>query len=120
METRRAVLALLHGASVILAGRRKMKINGSNVMMGSRFPRRVCVTEKRYVAAVPVGSKVGDILVAVLGVSVPFVLRVSSAGGGGSAGPLRGRLVGECYCHGMMDREALNLGRGAEDLTLVK
>ncbi|KAK3945750.1 heterokaryon incompatibility protein-domain-containing protein [Diplogelasinospora grovesii] len=125
METRRAVVGRLHEAPVIFGE--------------ASFPRRVCVTEKGYLSAVPVHSKPGDVLVAILGTSVPFVLRpagtAAAEDGEDEEGPIRQdapprppppnhklcyQLVGECYCHGMMDQEALELqGCGPESFTLI-
>lgn len=65
--------------------------------------RRLCVTEDGAIwGAAPSNTVPGDQVFVLLGCSVPVVLRWSSDN--------EYRLVGECYCHGMMDGEALRLG----------
>jgi Heterokaryon incompatibility protein (HET) len=123
MEMWRAIIGSAHEAEVIFGQ--------------ESFPRRVCVTKKGYLTAVPIHSEPGDIVVAIFATSVPFVLRAAEAveyrdvgNGGGEvelsareasvpAGRMAYRLVGECYCHGMMDREAFELGHGQETFTII-
>jgi len=77
------------------------------------FSRRLAVTVDGYLAAVPALTEPGDVIVAVLGAQVPFVLRPASATGQAVDASIY-RLVGECYAHGMMDGEAFRLGREEE------
>lgn len=123
MERWRAIIGSAHEAEVIFGQ--------------ESFPRRVCVTKEGYLAAVPMHSQPGDIVVAIFATPVPFVHRaaeaveyrgVGNAGGedelsareaSAPAGSMVYRLVGECYCHGMMDREAFELGHGQERFTII-
>ncbi len=85
--------------------------------------RRVCVTRKGLIGAVPAAAREGDDVVVFGGMAAPAVLRRLPDGedtgdgenfvGGDcedvvSAGATRRRVyVGECYVHGIMDGEAL-------------
>ncbi|KAF4627488.1 hypothetical protein G7Y89_g10667 [Cudoniella acicularis] len=125
MEKWREVIGSVHDADVIF--------------QAESFPRRVCVTKYGYLAAVPMGSQPGDVVAALFAMSVPFVLRPSEIARGhgihgidedgnkallapGTTAPSSNvkhyQLVGECYCHGMMDREAFKLGHEQESLDL--
>jgi hypothetical protein len=64
------------------------------------------VTERRYVGIVPPTAQVGDDILIFDGGAVPFLVRKSESR------PGLGRLVGECYVHGLMSGEA----RGLEGL----
>ncbi|KAK1752662.1 heterokaryon incompatibility protein-domain-containing protein [Echria macrotheca] len=59
-----------------------------------------CVTENGFMGRVPVGTRVGDQVVVLLGAKVPFVLRKYEDCDGFY-------LIGECYVHGVMDGELL-------------
>lgn len=70
--------------------------------------RTLGVTEKSYLAMLPVGVRVGDEVAVLSGRRVPFVLRAE----GGSC-----KLVGACYVHAMMDGEVFGTeGSGFDDL----
>lgn len=74
---------------------------------------RFCVTDNRCAGLVPPRAEEGDTVVIFHGLSVPFI--ISSRG-------LEGlhRLVGECYIHGSMYGEALELPHAEEmDFFLV-
>ena len=74
--------------------------------------RKFLVSEKySWIGLAPMAAQVGDIICVLYGCSVPVVLRVS--GSRGSAKQCQ--LVGECYVHGMMDGEALELGGAQEE-----
>jgi hypothetical protein len=126
MEEWRAVIGSAHEADVIF--------------QIESFPRRVCITKHGHLAAVPMDSQRSDVVVALFAMSVPFVLRASeiarghyihSTGGNGSKALLAPgtaalsshakyyRLVGECYCHGMMDREAFKIGHEQEVFEII-
>ncbi|PVH72680.1 HET-domain-containing protein [Cadophora sp. DSE1049] len=62
---------------------------------------RVCKTESGFVGLVPMGSRVGDLVVVFGGGAMPFVLRPSEEIEAGF------RLVGGCYVHGLMRGEAV-------------
>lgn len=68
------------------------------------YPRRFCVTAEGRIGLVPHNALAGDLVVVLHGAQVPFVIRPSAATGGRQY-----ELVGECYVHGLMDGEALNL-----------
>ena len=64
------------------------------------------ITQKGYVGMGPPDSKTGDVVVVLIGSRVPFVLRPSDVG--------KFFLVGEAYCHGVMDGEILGTGAQAK------
>ncbi|OJD35303.1 heterokaryon incompatibility protein [Diplodia corticola] len=75
----------------------------------------------------PGGARVGDRVVVVEGVGVPFVVREvegeegeEEEEGGEGRGERRWRLVGECYVHGIMDGEVMGMeGVPRVDVVLV-
>lgn len=102
------------------------------------FPRRVFATAKGYLVAAPSDSMPGDIVVAIFGARVPFVLRpvrLEETRGQTPFPPLISdkvynqiksegydfvhRLVGECYVHGMMDGERLKPGDDGQSFLIV-
>jgi hypothetical protein len=70
--------------------------------------RRFCITHGGRMGLVPDGTLVGDTVGVFLGAEVPFVLRKASSF---SRKHRRVQLVSECYIHGLMDGEALELGQ---------
>lgn len=65
---------------------------------------------------VPEGSISGDTICIIHGASVPFVLRSKPQNIGSNTDY---QLVGDCYVHGIMDGEALKLGKSTEEFTIV-
>ncbi|MCJ1458322.1 hypothetical protein MMC28_008693 [Mycoblastus sanguinarius] len=63
--------------------------------------RRFCVTRDGYMGLVPARASKGDDVCVFLGGTVPFLTRKTDGG--------NGSLVGECYIHGLMDGEALDV-----------
>jgi hypothetical protein len=63
--------------------------------------KRSFVTVSGYVGMAPAETEPGDLVVVLLGAAIPYVLRSSAN---------KWHLVGECYCDGVMDGEALNSG----------
>ncbi|KAG7291152.1 hypothetical protein NEMBOFW57_001164 [Staphylotrichum longicolle] len=77
----------------------------------ARHVRRRCfVSEQGHVGLGPVGMRVGDVVVVPVGASVPVVLRP----GPGPGGVGDWTYVGEAYCHGFMDGEALKGGEAKD------
>jgi hypothetical protein len=83
-----------------------------SVKFGALFPncafgRKLCITERGYIGAVPPFSRKGDIIHLIGGAQVPFVLRPVSTPERWSKDPSTGgfKLVGEPYLHGVMDGE---------------
>ena len=68
--------------------------------------RVLFVTQQGYVGLAPHGAKVGDEVAIMLGGDVPLLLRRV---GHGLNGP-EFHLLGECFVHGLMFGEALNMG----------
>ena len=62
------------------------------------------VTEHGQMGLGPRLMRQRDLVCVLLGSGVPFVLREVSGGGSGDGWY---ELVGECYCHGIMDGEAV-------------
>ena len=80
-------------------------IHIDSVFSDVTFGRCMITTIEGSIGFAPVGSEPGDVVVAVLGGSVPFVLRPTGAG--------RGRrreytFIGDAYVHGVMDGEAFD------------
>lgn len=82
----------------------------------SSTPRRVASTNTGYIAAVPEYAQSGDLIVALFGADVPFVLRPTK---GPDALEKPYILVGECYVHGAMDGEALEACQAEEWFDLI-
>lgn len=107
------------------------------------FQRNFCITERGYMGMVPKYAELGDDICLIYGAQVPFVLRALRSGLEESAEheiDEKGeeseerkvskeddvdegknqlyQLVGECYVHGMMDGEGLNLGETEQDFTI--
>jgi hypothetical protein len=73
--------------------------------------KRFAASSDGYLASVPASSLPGDVVCVVMGAAVPFVLRPLGDGY---------QLIGECYMHGLMYGEALEMtGLEVETLTLV-
>ena len=70
--------------------------------------KRFGVTRDGYTALLPGRAKYEDIICVFLGATVPFVIRRKASG--------NYLLVGECYVHGLMDGEALDLVLDREEL----
>ena len=90
--------------------------------------RRLCVTDEGWLGMAPSRAQKGDLVVVLLGCSVPVVLRRRHSDGNGK-GKGKGKegegaleFVGECYLHGFMNGEALEGVRegrlGVESLRL--
>ncbi|KAK5032098.1 hypothetical protein LTS07_004720 [Exophiala sideris] len=62
---------------------------------------RNCLTSKGYICRAPRGVEEGDFVAVFEGVEVPFLLR--------PVGRDQYRLMGNCYCHGIMYGEALDM-----------
>jgi Heterokaryon incompatibility protein (HET) len=101
------------------------------------FQRNFCITEMEYMGMVPKYAAVGDDICLIYGAQVPFVLRAINGDKEGRGEHETGEdietneeddgneeskkvyeLVGECYIHGMMDGEGLNLGNTETDFTI--
>ena len=67
--------------------------------------RRLGITDDYLMGVFPKRTQVGDVIVIVLGAAKPFVFRpVGNAH----------ILIGECYVHGIMDGELININEGTE------
>lgn len=64
--------------------------------------RKFGTTSKRYIGLFPRGTRPGDQIGVLLGVHVPFVVRPW-----GTSGSFQ--LIGECYVHGIMDGEVIQM-----------
>lgn len=83
-------------------------------VMGGKI-RRLMVTKEGHIGVAPRRAQKGDIVCVLYGCSVPIVLR--SCDTDYESTNLR-KFVGECYVDGMMDGEALNLGKEVEDFII--
>lgn len=67
--------------------------------------RRFFITREGYMGLGPLNIEPGDLVCILLGAQVPFVLRAVKDGH---------KLMGECYCHGIMNGEAVRQADGGE------
>lgn len=82
----------------------------SNYMQGMlrTVHMRPFLTTEGYVGMAPATAEAGDVVVVLQGGQAPFVVRDTGTGTGKGKGKYyRYRLLGEAYCHGIMDGEAL-------------
>ena len=66
--------------------------------------RLFCSTNKRYMGLVPYNAHIGDQICVLPGISAPLVLRREK-----SMPDVTYRLIGDCYIHGLMDGEAIDM-----------
>jgi hypothetical protein len=73
------------------------------------FSRRLFITRDGYIGLGPGTTQAGDAVYVLRGSNVPFVLRQSEAQNSrlkeGAGDISMFTLVGDCYIHGVMDRE---------------
>lgn len=75
--------------------------------------RRFGTTSKRYMGLLPRGTKEGDEICIFSGGHIPFVVRRHASSS-------LYQLVGECYVHGIMNGEAMQMtGLGMKDIELI-
>ena len=84
------------------------------VMEHSEIPEQDGQTRTgRYMGLAPQGSEVGDLVCVILGCPVPLLLRAVEEGkndsGAGTVDSQRYRLLGECYVHGFMNGEVMDM-----------
>ena len=91
---------------------------GDESLFASRFyPRRLAATHMGYIGMVPKGTKKNDIIVLFYGAEVPFVLR-PKLNNTEEGSELEYQIVGECYLHGAMDGEGLDIGHEEHDFVI--
>jgi hypothetical protein len=77
------------------------------------YKRRLFFTQEGYIGLAPKGARVGDQIYLLFGAEVPYVLRRK----GDDLQTFE--VVGECYCHGIMEGEMLAAGRTPSELKIV-
>ena len=77
------------------------------------YKRRLFFTQEGYICLAPKGARVGDQIYLLFGAEVPYVLRRKGDG------LQTFEVVGECYCHGIMEGEMLAAGRTPLELKMV-
>ncbi|KAF4563714.1 hypothetical protein EYR36_002955 [Pleurotus pulmonarius] len=82
--------------------------------MVAMFYRRPFAGERGFVGLGPSELQVGDVVCVLHGARVPFVLRPCQDGEGKQYS-----LVGECYCDGIMDGEALKMGLEEDEFRIT-
>ncbi|KAG9218082.1 hypothetical protein CCMSSC00406_0010241 [Pleurotus cornucopiae] len=83
-------------------------------LMSAIWFRKPFTGKGGFVGVGPLEMEIGDVVCVLYGAMVPFVLRPIN----NSEGSLY-TLVGECYCDGIMDGEALEMGLGEEVFRIV-
>lgn len=68
--------------------------------------RQFCITERGFIGWVPAGTQPGDLICIFYGGKYPYVLR--------PAGETYYSFIGECYVHGVMHGEALDMNDSEE------
>ena len=87
---------------------REIQIASARAMTNRRFAS----TSRGYLGALPRGTRPGDRIVVFKGGAVPFVVR--------RHGPTASQLIGECYVHGIMRGEVIDMENiPYETVTLV-
>ncbi len=72
----------------------------------------LCLTSKGYICRAPITVATGDVVAVFAGVEVPYLLRPK--------GQNQYQLIGNCYCHGIMYGEALNIpGHELVDIEII-
>ena len=71
--------------------------------------QKLAVTKEGYMAILPTMAKVGDMVLIVCGRRCPLVLRRKGGGAYEGVGGTCYELMGECYVHGIMDGEMMNV-----------
>ena len=77
--------------------------------------RRLITTDRGYIGIALDIVAQGDAVAVLFGCSMPMVLRKQ---GGDSQGEVYWRIIGECYIHGIMDGEAMDLGIPSRNIIL--
>lgn len=101
----------VHGATMEMA-------QGSERYSSAWAPvgeRVLFTTQNGYLGLGPPGLEADDIICIIHGAATPFAIRKSFLGNNGEFGY---SLVGECYVHGLMRGEGLDMGT-AQDIILV-
>ncbi|KAL5325717.1 hypothetical protein ACEPPN_006847 [Leptodophora sp. 'Broadleaf-Isolate-01'] len=86
--------------SAVKLGLSRKLAGGLNVLRANVLHRQLMISRKGYIGLGPVPAKKGDMICVLYGCSVPVILRKVEK---------HYILVGECYVHGLMDGEALDL-----------
>ncbi|PVH83556.1 HET-domain-containing protein [Cadophora sp. DSE1049] len=86
--------------SAVKLGLSRKLAGGLNVLRANVLHRQLMISKKGYIGLGPVPAKKGDLICVLYGCSVPVILRKVDK---------HYILVGECYVHGLMDGEALDL-----------
>ncbi|KAH7370371.1 heterokaryon incompatibility protein-domain-containing protein [Rhexocercosporidium sp. MPI-PUGE-AT-0058] len=86
--------------SAVKLGLSRKLAGGLNVLRANVLHRQLMISKKGYIGLGPVPAKKGDLICVLYGCSVPVLLRKVDE---------HYILVGECYVHGLMDGEALDL-----------
>jgi hypothetical protein len=104
--------------------RQSLSLPGMRVLNYKRLLRhniggRLFLTENGFVGLAPKSIQSGDLVVVMLGASVPFVLRKTDFAAGGSSATAYS-YVGEAYCDGIMKGEILGKFRATEIFIIPK
>lgn len=86
-----------------------------NIAFAANKERRLFATRRGYVGSGPPWMSNNDVVCIIHGADTPFLIRKSPTS---DDGKVVYTLVGECYVHGMMNGEGLELG-AAQEITLV-
>lgn len=94
-----------------------LRSNRFAIDMGRCMPgRSLCVTEHGYLGACRAGTREKDLVCLILGANTPFILRRNPKGTDETLNTYT--LVGDCYVHGLMHGEGLQMGE-VQELTIV-
>ncbi|KAK0651147.1 heterokaryon incompatibility protein-domain-containing protein [Cercophora newfieldiana] len=102
--SRRATTRSKTGHEMVKRYRASSEFGTYRVLLDAFRDRRSFLGAKGFVGVGPLGMQVGDLVCILYGASFPYILRESKGASG------RQQLVGEAYCDGVMDGEALGMG----------
>jgi hypothetical protein len=92
-------------------------MNARNAQAKASVSRNLGLSQKMYLLMVPITAVVGDLIWALAGGQVLYTLRLVNREKN------QYRFIGECYAHGLMDREILRrlqLGEARmDDISLI-
>jgi hypothetical protein len=78
------------------------------------YPRLLFITKDKKMGIMTASVKAGNIVILIYGTNVPFILRKVKDKN-------EYTLIGEAYCHGLMDGEGMRGAEGKEvDIAIVK
>jgi hypothetical protein len=102
-----------HGQELRNPAAQQAMVQFMGAAASATYKRRLFFTREGYIGLAPKGARVGDQIYVLFGAEVPYALRRK----GDDLQTFE--VVGECYCHGIMEGEMLVAGRTSLELKIV-